>query len=240
MNRALLSETLIPDTITSETYSLKIAGRTITRMFSRTLLIIVCLHLLGAGIGHAETCKPVECLNCSQPLGRNTTQACPLCQSNSLNCTNDVLQNCTIKDFNVNVYTSSTKVPEGTTVTVNCTHDVPNGSISWLKDNQLQEKEIKLLLFKIKNILKTSVISCKVDSSCGNYNSTITIDVEAANNLLVLLICVGAAATLLMLFAIVMKIALKRGQAQSQARKRQRQQNLENIHSTVNTVTSYY
>lgn len=35
---------------------------------------------------------------------------------------------------------------------------------------------------------------------------------SAANPLLFLLICVGAAAALLMLFAIVMKIALKRGQ----------------------------
>ncbi|XP_059372764.1 uncharacterized protein LOC132110183 [Carassius carassius] len=208
-------------------------------MFSRALFIIVCLRLLGAGIGQDETCKLVECFNCSQPLERNIAQVCPLCQPTSKNCTDDVLSNCTIKDFNVNVNTSSTKVPEGETVTVNCTHDVPKGSISWLNNNELQKDENKEI-FQIKYIPKTSVISCQVKSICGNYNSTITIEVQASNILVVLLICVGAAAALLMLFAIVMKIALKRGQAQSQARKRQRQQNLENIHSSVNTVTSYY
>ncbi|XP_052430957.1 uncharacterized protein LOC127971772 [Carassius gibelio] len=208
-------------------------------MFSRALFIIVCLRLLGAGIGQDKLCKPVECFNCSQPIGINTSQACPLCQNTSKNCNDDFLSNCTIKDFNVNVNTSSTKVKEGEIVTVNCTHDVPHGSISWLKNNELQENEDNEI-FQIKYILKTSVISCQVKSICGNYNSTITIEVQAGNVLVVLLICVGAAAALLMLFAIVMKIALKRGQAQSQARKRQRQQNLENIHSSVNTVTSYY
>ncbi|XP_018951836.1 uncharacterized protein LOC109081303 [Cyprinus carpio] len=203
-------------------------------MFSRRLLIIVCLHLC-AGIGQNEACELAECFNCSQPLA----QACPLCQSTSNTCTNDILPNCTKKDFNVTIKPTSTKVQEGVTVILNCTHNVPNGSISWLKDNVLQENENKEI-FQIKYILKTAVINCQVTSSCGNYNDTITIEVEAANNLVVLLICVGAAAALLMLFAIVMKIALKRGQAQSQARKRQRQQNLENIHSSVNTVTSYY
>lgn len=79
-------------------------------------------------------------------------------------------------DFNVTIYTSSTKVKEGATVTLNCTHDVPNGSISWLKDNKL-EKENEVT-YQIKHIPKTSVINCKVKSTCGDYNSTITIDVE--------------------------------------------------------------
>ncbi|XP_043113947.1 uncharacterized protein LOC122358227 isoform X3 [Puntigrus tetrazona] len=138
---------------TSEAHSLKTAGRVITRMFSRTLLITVLLHLLGAGHGQAGTCELLECLDCSQSL------ACPLCQPTPHNCNTGVPQNCTIK---------------------------------------------------------------------------------ASNDMVVLLICVGAAAAILMLFAIIMKIALKRGQAQSQARKRQREQKLENIHSTVNTITSYY
>ncbi len=78
-------------------------------------------------------------------------------------------------DFNVTIYTSSTKVKEGATVTLNCTHDVPEGTISWLKDNEQQEKKET---FQIKSIQKTAVFTCNVDSSCGNYDSTITIDVE--------------------------------------------------------------
>ncbi len=79
-------------------------------------------------------------------------------------------------DFNVTIYTSSTKVKEGATVNLNCTHDVPEGTISWLKDNDLQQE--KKETFQIKHILKTAVFTCNVDSSCGNYTSTITIDVE--------------------------------------------------------------
>ncbi len=78
-------------------------------------------------------------------------------------------------DFNVTIYTSSTKVKKGTTVTLNCTHDVPEGTISWLKDNEQQENNETIL---IKSIQKTAVFTCNVDSSCGKYYSTITIDVE--------------------------------------------------------------
>ncbi|XP_043113946.1 uncharacterized protein LOC122358227 isoform X2 [Puntigrus tetrazona] len=202
-------------------------------MFSRTLLITVLLHLLGAGHGQAGTCELLECLDCSQSL------ACPLCQPTPHNCNTGVPQNCTIKDFNVTVYTFPTKVRKGTDVTVNCTHKVPHASISWMRDQKLQENENEKI-FQIENIIKASVITCEVKSICGDYNKTITIEVEASNDMVVLLICVGAAAAILMLFAIIMKIALKRGQAQSQARKRQREQKLENIHSTVNTITSYY
>lgn len=80
-------------------------------------------------------------------------------------------------DFNVTIKPTSTKVQEGVTVILNCTHNVPNGSISWLKDNVLQENENKEI-FQIKYIQKTAVINCQVTSSCGNYNDTITIEVE--------------------------------------------------------------
>ncbi|KAK2890801.1 hypothetical protein Q8A67_013444 [Cirrhinus molitorella] len=202
------------------------------RVFSRALLIAICLHVLGEGTGQAETCKPAECWDCTTPLAN------PSSQSYWHNCSDD-LKNCTVKDFIVTIHITPTTVDEGMTVTVNCTHNIPNGSISWLKDNELQA-EILDEIFQIKHILKKSVVNCNVKSTCGNYNSTFTIEVKAPNNLVVLLICVGAAAGLLILFAVVMKIALKRGQAQSHARKIQRQQNMDNIHSTVNTVTSYY
>ncbi|ROL41117.1 hypothetical protein DPX16_2617 [Anabarilius grahami] len=130
-------------------------------------------------------------------------------------------------------------VNEDSDVTVTCTHDLPNGSISWLQDNELQKGENKET-FQIKNILEEKNISCNVKSVCGVLSSTITITVKAGNHMMIIMICVGGAAALLMLFAVGMKIVLRRGQVQSQARKRQRQQNMENIHSTVNTVTSYY
>ncbi len=79
-------------------------------------------------------------------------------------------------DFNVTIYTSSTKVKEDATVTLNCTHDVPEGTISWLKDKDLQQEKNETFLIKL--IKKTAVFTCNVDSSCGNYTSTITIDVE--------------------------------------------------------------
>ncbi len=80
-------------------------------------------------------------------------------------------------DFNVTIYTSSTKVKEGATVTLNCTHDLPKGTISWLKDKDLQQEKNETI--QIKLIQKTpAVFTCNVDSSCGNYTSTITIDVE--------------------------------------------------------------
>ncbi|XP_077103338.1 uncharacterized protein LOC143756663 [Siphateles boraxobius] len=120
-----------------------------------------------------------------------------------------------------------------------CVHDLPNASISWKKDSKIQSGEISET-FQIKTILKNTVIVCNVSSICGSFDSNITITVIAANNMVVILVCVGAAAALLMMFAIGMKISLRRGQVQSQARKRQRQQNMENIHSSVNTITSDY
>ncbi len=44
-------------------------------------------------------------------------------------------------DFNVTIYTSSTKLKEGATVNLNCTHDVPEGTISVAKDNEQQAKK---------------------------------------------------------------------------------------------------
>ncbi|XP_048043925.1 uncharacterized protein LOC125266872 isoform X2 [Megalobrama amblycephala] len=199
-------------------------GRGTMRVFGETLLIITCLHLCQ-GSGQSGTCKPDNCFIC----WNNTI---------SNNCSNGVPENCTKKDLNVTTEPAS-PVDEGLDVTVTCTHDLPNGSISWLKNDELQEGENKKT-FQIEIILKDTNISCKVKSACGDLNSTITIKVKAANNMMIIMICVGGAAALLMLFAVGMKIVLRRGQVQSQARKRQRQQNMENIHSTVNTVTSYY
>ncbi|XP_050983896.1 uncharacterized protein LOC127176326 isoform X2 [Labeo rohita] len=173
------------------------------RVFSRALLIIVCLHLLGESIGQLETCEPAECWNCSA-----ATQSL----STSHNCS-EVWKYCMKKEFNVTLYISPSVVEEGMTVNVNCTHNIPNGSISWLQSNELQEEKKEIL--QIKYILKTSVVNCSVNSVCGNYNSGFTIEVKA-NNMVVLLICVGAAAGVLMLFAVVMKITLKRGQDSGQ------------------------
>ncbi|KAK7137526.1 hypothetical protein R3I94_013242 [Phoxinus phoxinus] len=205
------------------------------REFGETLLITVCfLHLLDRGIGESGTCKPDECLNC-------------LISNASQNSTNDVRENCTIKDFNVTIksQTNETTVDEGSDVTLTCVHDLPNVSIisfRWEKDNELQGETSET--FQIKSIKtkssKSCLVVCNVDSICGVFNSNITITVNAGSHMVVILVCVGAAAALLMMFAIGMKISLRRGQVQSQARKRQRQQNMENIHSTVNTVTSYY
>ncbi|XP_067265554.1 uncharacterized protein [Chanodichthys erythropterus] len=195
------------------------------RVFGETLLIITCLHLLGQGSGQSGTCKPDNCFIC----WNNTI---------SKHCSNGVPENCTMKDLNVTTEPTS-PVNEGLDVTVTCIHDLPNGSISWLKNDELQEGENKNT-FQIKIILKDTNVTCMVKSYCGDIKSTITITVKAANNMMIIMICVGGAAALLMLFAVGMKIVLRRGQVQSQARKRQRQQNMENIHSTVNTVTSYY
>lgn len=71
----------------------------------------------------------------------------------------------------------SSPVNEGSDVTVTCTHDLPNGSISWLMDNELQKGENNEE-FQIKIILKDKNITCNVDSDCGNINSTITITVK--------------------------------------------------------------
>ncbi|KAK7140893.1 hypothetical protein R3I93_015132 [Phoxinus phoxinus] len=206
-------------------------GQGIMREFGETLLITVCfLHLLDRGIGESGTCKHAECLNC---LFSNASQ----------NSTNDVRENCTIKDFNVTIksQTNETTVDEGSDVTLTCVHDLPNVSINsfrWEKDNELQGETSET--FQIKTILESCLVDCNVDSICGVFNSNITITVKPGSHMVVILVCVGAAAALLMMFAIGMKISLRRGQVQSQARKRQRQQNMENIHSTVNTVTSYY
>ncbi|XP_051715915.1 uncharacterized protein LOC127494231 isoform X2 [Ctenopharyngodon idella] len=202
-------------------------GRGIMRVFGETLLIIACLHLYGQGSGQSGTCTPENCLNCLN----NTIL---------YNCTNGDPKNCMIEDFNVTIEPSSTlPVDEGSDVTVTCIHNLTNGVISWLKNDELQKGENQKT-FEIKIILKDTDISCNVESHCGVFNSTITITVKLANNMMIIMICVGGAAALLMLFAVGMKIKLRRGQAQNQARKRQRQQNMENIHSTVNTVTSYY
>ncbi|XDV37768.1 hypothetical protein PO909_007323 [Leuciscus waleckii] len=196
-------------------------------MFGEALLIIVgLLHLLDQGIGQSDTCKLDKCFNCSVS---NTSQ----------NCTNGVPENCTIKAFNVTIQiNSSLPVDEGSNVILTCVHDLPNGSIRWMKDNVLQEERSGT--YEIKHIIRSAVVHCDVESICGVFNYNVTVEVKAANNMVIILICVGAAAALLMMFAIGMKISLRRGQVQSQARKRQRQQNMENIHSTVNTVTSYY
>lgn len=79
-------------------------------------------------------------------------------------------------EFNVTLYISPSVVEEGMTVNVNCTHNIPNGSISWLQSNELQEEKKEIL--QIKYILKTSVVNCSVNSVCGNYNSGFTIEVK--------------------------------------------------------------
>lgn len=68
-------------------------------------------------------------------------------------------------------------VDEGLDVTVTCIHDLPNGSISWLKNDELQEGENKNT-FQIKIILKNTNITCMVKSDCGDIKSTITITVK--------------------------------------------------------------
>ncbi|KAK9963765.1 hypothetical protein ABG768_006929 [Culter alburnus] len=176
-------------------------GRGTMRVFGETLLIITCLHLLGQGSGQSGTCKPDNCF---------------ICWNNTISniCSNGVPENCTMKDLNVTMEPTS-PVDEGLDVTVTCIHDLPNGSISWLKNDELQEGENKNT-FQIKIILKNTNITCMVKSDCGDIKSTITITVKAANNTSIILICVGGAAALLMLFAVGMKIVLRRGQESGQ------------------------
>lgn len=85
-------------------------------------------------------------------------------------------------DFNVTIEPSSTlPVDEGSDVTVTCIHNLTNGVISWLKNDELQKGENQKT-FEIKIILKDTDISCNVESHCGVFNSTITITVKRDYN----------------------------------------------------------
>ncbi|XP_056328458.1 uncharacterized protein LOC130240829 [Danio aesculapii] len=203
------------------------------REFVVTLLIAVCFYPST----ELKACDLNECLTCDL-----YPASCPACLPTSANCSIGPPNNCIMKVLNIST-DPELPVPEGNSVTVNCSVDLPNASYSWVRDGELQTKDITSLL-RIYTLLKSTTVECHVNSSvCGVFNNTLTITVEAGNYLVIILVCVGAAAALLMLFAIGMKIALRRGQVKSRARKMERQQHMENIHSTVstvNTVSSYY
>lgn len=79
--------------------------------------------------------------------------------------------------FNVTInISSSLPVEEGSDVILTCVHDLPNGSYSWMKDNELQEETSKT--YEIKLNLKTAVVQCNVKSYCGVFNSNITVAVK--------------------------------------------------------------
>ncbi|XP_009305922.1 uncharacterized protein [Danio rerio] len=203
------------------------------REFVVTLLIAVCFYLAM----ELKACDLNECLICDL-----YPASCPACLPTSPNCNISLPNNCTMKVLNITT-DPELPVPEGKSVTVNCSVDLPNASFSWIKDGELQTNE-KTSMLLINTLLESTTVECHVNSSiCGDFNSTLTITVKAGDYLVIILVCVGAAAALLMLFAIGMKVALRRGQVKSRARKMERQQHMENIHSTtstVNTVSSYY
>ncbi|XP_051505433.1 uncharacterized protein LOC127412819 [Myxocyprinus asiaticus] len=157
--------------------------------------------------------------------------SCPQCSSNSINCTSVL----------VSLNTTSTTVEEGADVTVTCLHNLPKGimnSFSWHLDKDLTT-DIQNETLNIKSISKTVEVNCTVSNICGNFSVNLKITVNASNAMVIVLICIGAAAGVLLMLAIVMKITLRRGQVQSQARMRKRQQNIENIHSNVTTISGY-
>ncbi|XP_053498460.1 uncharacterized protein LOC128618704 isoform X2 [Ictalurus furcatus] len=108
----------------------------------------------------------------------------------------------------------------------------------WQKDqNNIDSNKQNILVQKIK---KNVTLTCTVLSSCGNVTSSsynITSCPED-NITTVLLICGAGAIIVIFMFAITMKIMLKRGEAQRQARRQQRQV-MQSNDSTA-TVTSYW
>ncbi|XP_052005667.1 uncharacterized protein LOC127659752 [Xyrauchen texanus] len=188
--------------------------------FGRALLIIVLFYFC-IYFGESYMCIPLQFLKSS----------CPQPSSNSSNCTSVL----------VSLNTTSTTVEEGADVIVTCLHIFPKGinnSFSWHLDPSLTT-DIQNETLTIKSILKTVEVNCTVSNICGNFSAILKITVNASNAMVIILICVGAAAGLILMFAIAMKISLQRGQVQSQARMRKRQRNLENIHSNVTTISGY-